>query len=387
MARAAISFEALSAAIADIHGAGADGALWEPALQRVGSLLNSPTIALAARDPAGGLGYVASVRPEPRAATEYAQHYYKLDRLNPMLARTQVGTVLTNRMVMPQSEFVRTEFYADYAGRYAMDEAMQGHVFASSAGAGYLGLVRPSRLGTFERDEMRLLGLLLPHVRQAMHTRHLLATLGIQRDSALDALDHLGYGVVVVDAQAGIVYANAAAEAVLGKGDGLGVDATSRRRLRAATPGQTNALHHMVAQATARDGTPSEKGCRSGTLRIDRTAGDPFLLNVSPVRAGAAWGVSPRPLARILIRIPEAEVASKRSDLRGRYDLTPTEAAVAEAVSRGKGVKNAAAALGMAPSTLRWHLKTVFEMTGTTRQAELASLVERLRRGSGDDRG
>ncbi len=44
--------------------------------------------------------------------------------------------------------------------------------------------------------------------------------------------------------------------------------------------------------------------------------------------------------------------------------------------------------LGVAASTLRWHLQRVFEKTGTARQAELARLVERLGTlGGNEDRG
>ena len=46
---------------------------------------------------------------------------------------------------------------------------------------------------------------------------------------------------------------------------------------------------------------------------------------------------------------------------------TSTEATVAEADSRGAGAKRAVVALGMAPSTPRWHLKAVFEKTDAAR--------------------
>ncbi len=70
------------------------------------------------------------------------------------------------------------------------------------------------------------------------------------------------------------------------------------------------------------------------------------------------------------------------------YGLTATEAAVAGRIGQGQGVADAADALGVAASTLRWHLQRVFEKTGTARQAELARLVERLGTlGGNEDRG
>lgn len=67
---------------------------------------------------------------------------------------------------------------------------------------------------------------------------------------------------------------------------------------------------------------------------------------------------------RVLVSIPGTETASVHVELRARYGLTPTEAAVAEVVSRGEGAKSAATTPGMTSSALRWCLKTAFERTG-----------------------
>ena len=54
-------------------------------------------------------------------------------------------------------------------------------------------------------------------------------------------------------------------------------------------------------------------------------------------------------------------------------------------VRRAEGVEAAAAAMGVTPAMLRWHLQRVFEKTGTARQTELVQLVERLSAVSGGD--
>ena len=109
----------------------------------------------------------------------------------------------------------------------------------------------------------------------------------------------------------------------------------------------------------------------------------PFAVTVQPVsarRCGAAWwGVAQQPTAIVFVVDPGREgTTTVTHTLRALYGLTVTEAAAAEALARGQGAKDAAEALGIAPSTLRWHLQQVFEKTGTTRQTGLARLVERL---------
>ena len=369
--------EDFSAAVAGIHDAGVDVASWPAALERVGGLFGSQGATVWMQDPAGGLRDVCFNHQIAEMTQAYAAYYGRFDALRLASERAPAGTVLTNAMVVPASEFVRTEFYADFAQRHDAHDGMEAHIFAGSGCSGYVGVARSSRAGAFGREDVRLLALLLPHLRRAMRTQLRLASLGVERASALKALDGLRPGVLVVDARARVVHANGAAEALLRKGDGLGVEPASQR-LRAATPGQMGALRCLIAQAV---------GGSNGALRLDRAGGAPLLICAAPLRAEAAWNVSPRPAALLLVGAPGDETRSSPSCLRALYGLTPAEAAVAARIARGQGVKDAAEALGIAPSTLRWHLQRVFGKTGTVRQAELARLVERLGTVAGNGHG
>lgn len=374
--KTAPSLEDVSAVIGDIHDAGMGETEWLAALQRIEGLFDAGKATLWMQAPSGDFRDVRSPERNTDIARDYAEHFGRLDTLRPAVMRASVGTILTNDMVVPPSEFVRTEFYNDFASRYDIHGCMQARVFDGPGWDGYVAIARSHRSGTFERDDVRLLHLLLPHLRRAMQTRFRLASAGIQHDFVLEALDRLSHGVLIVDAQARVVYANSAAEAILRKGDGLAVEATSRK-LRGATSGRTSALHRLVARAADRGGTLAE-GDGSGALRLDRLTGTPLLLSVAPMRAEAAWNVSPRPAALLLIGAPEDGTPSPPVHLRALYDLTPAETAVAGRIALGNGVEATARALRVKPATVRWHLQRVFEKTGTHRQAELARLVERL---------
>ncbi len=372
--KTAPSLEDLSAVIGDIHDAGMGGE-WLAALQQIRGLLNASGTTVWMQAPSGDFRDVDSLE-RTTETRDYADYYERLDTLRFAVMRASTGTILTNEMVVPRSEFVRTEFYADYVVRHGLHDCMQVRIFDSPECIGVMAISRTERVGAFEGEDVRLLRLLLPHLRRAMQTRLRLASAGIQHDFALEALDRLSHGVLIVDAQARVVYANSAAEAILRKGDGLAVEATSRK-LRGATSGQTSALHRLVAQAADRGGTLAE-GESSGVLRLDRLTGTPLLLSTAPVRAEVAWNVSPRPASLLLIGVPEDEAPPAPAHLRALYDLTPAEAAVAGRIALGNGVEATARALRVKPATVRWHLQRVFEKTRTHRQAELARLVERL---------
>lgn len=60
------------------------------------------------------------------------------------------------------------------------------------------------------------------------------------------------------------------------------------------------------------------------------------------------------------------------------FDLTPAEARVAIALARGASVVDVATELAVSPHTIRAQVKAVLAKTGTSRQAELVSLLAAL---------
>lgn len=67
------------------------------------------------------------------------------------------------------------------------------------------------------------------------------------------------------------------------------------------------------------------------------------------------------------------------SMIASAFMLTPREAAVASLLADGVTIEGIAAKLTMRTTTARVHLRSVFEKTGTNRQAELVALLARLR--------
>jgi len=373
-----LSLEALSSLIADIHEAGVSGDGWLDVVRQIGRLLNSQSTTLFTQDASERFDNVESVL-DPWWVCRYAEYYGRLDTLRPAVMRAPAGSVVTDEMVVAHSDFVRTEFYNDFARPSDMRYAMMAHLFGGPDSGGCVAVTRPERAGAFEHHDMRLLSLLAPHLCRAMQTRLRLGPSGIGADSALEALDRLSGGALIVDAEARVAHANRAGEATLAKADGLGTERDSgARRLRAATPEQTRALRRLIWQAAmSRHDASLDAG---GVLRLASEAGASLLASVSPLRAGLAWNAARRPAALVLLSAPDEADAPAPGHLHALFGLTPTEAAVAGRIMRGDGVKAAARALGIAPNTVRTHLSRIFEKTETHRQAELVRLLQQVAR-------
>jgi DNA-binding CsgD family transcriptional regulator len=253
-------------------------------------------------------------------------------------------------------------------------------LFRDATQAGVFVVAAPERLEAFGLQSLQVLQRLTPHLQRAARVTLKMADLEAMRSAGLEALDALGEGVVLADANARLVFANRAAQAMFAQADGIGLD---RAGLRAASAAQTRALRRLIAVA-ARPGELAESG---GSLLLDRPSGRRALsVIVAPMRRAAPWGLAAPPLAILFVTDPERGAEMPEPRLRALYGITPTEATVARLISKGSGVKGAARALGIAPSTARTHLHRVFEKTGTTRQAELAHLVNRIASLSGSVR-
>jgi len=372
----------LSAAVEAIYDAAMDEVLWPFALRRVADLLGGNCAAVALDDGGRRFPVHHSVGYSPELMEAYAGYYCRVDPMLDVASRAPPLGVLTDRMVMTKAELRRLGIHSGFSRPNGIDSAAYAFAFRAPDRACFVAATRSARAGDFEQEQIRTLSLLLPHLGRAMRVHVRLEDARVRADGAAEALDRLTFGVVLVDRGARVILANHAAEAMFAQGDGIGADASG---LRAATAAQTASLRRLVACAADR----ARVAGRGGALRLDRPfLGRPLSVLVAPIgaaAAGGAWLPEPRPAAIVFVSDPERRHRPPASHLREIYGLTAAEAAVAGSIAEGQGVKDAAEALGVAPSTLRWHLQRVFEKTGTARQAELVRLVEHLSAVVGND--
>ena len=102
-----------------------------------------------------------------------------------------------------------------------------------------------------------------------------------------------------------------------------------------------------------------------------------FIGHIIPVRRSAhdVFGDS---YALLLVVPVQSDRAPAASLMKSLFDLTPSEARVAQGIAGGATPEAVAAAGDVAISTVRTQLRRVLEKTGCTRQADLAALLARI---------
>lgn len=186
-----------------------------------------------------------------------------------------------------------------------------------------------------------------------------------------DAMAQTGQPLAIIGADGRVLHVNALFEMLLGSGLVLrngclaAIDATADKVL-AATIGRAV-------------GYAGELEKPLGAIVVPRPPERrPIVLNVIPL-AGAAQDIFQLARAVVLATDLEQQTPADIRVLQEAFDLTAAEAVLAAQIVSGKDLSTIAIETGRSRETLRSRLKTVFDKTGTSRQAELALLLSRLK--------
>jgi DNA-binding NarL/FixJ family response regulator len=291
--------------------------------------------------------------------------------------------VWTSGHLVPDSEFLRSEFYTEFGRHLGLRYVVGTVVPLGAAGVMPIGLHRPDGAAPFTEMDTHLLECLLPHLRRALQLRHQLNPAAALGSPGLDALDALAMGILVVDAEAHVILANAAAEIMMASGSAIRCLCTGRRAEGRTTAIALHREDNSALRALVR--VTAAGGSSGGAVRLRNGEGNAAiaalvaplprrLLNTSGEIAGRVAGQ-----ALILLRDLTTHQEPPTAELlRDLFGLTPAEAEVARTLAGGATKGMVAAKRHCKESTVRTQVRSVLEKTGTTNLRDLERLLSRL---------
>lgn len=364
----------LSGLIDAIYDAGVDARRWPEVCARIAQCIGATYV---------NLSILANDAPLPldrwdgidaAFARSYSEHYGPLDPIVPQLRRWPAGTLVTDTMIRPQATHLRSEFVQDWVRPQRIYTATFANVMREEGTAGILGALRYTA-SFYSQGELDVLRALLPHLRNAIRVQRHTADLAASGRGPCDALDALAHGVLLVNGDARVIFANRAAEALLHAANGL---RSGHDGLSAPSPATTHTLRAMIGRAV--DGDARVRS--GGALLIERTPPDePLHALIAPLDTRHRPRDAPddgRRTAMLVLVDPQTSRRGVEARLIALFGLTPAEARVAAEVGKGHHPRDIADALQIHPSTVRTHLHHVFAKTATRRQSELMRLMAQL---------
>lgn len=312
-------------------------------------------------------------------------HYFTPDnpwwRLSPRLHRP--GIVRTNERLDAFSResglLYRSQYYNDWMRPQQFRYTMGNTLLSENGLIANVTLMRPARMPTFSPEEVRAFDRLTRSMTRALRVAMRLEAAEAARGDAHTALDALGFGVLLLDADGMVLHCNGFARGLLRAGDGI---VTRNGRLESADPRDARALQSLLAQARDREGAALDP--RPLQIALRRRAPQAAPLVARAVRCSGTRPTLLAPVAGTLVTIEApAEAADAADRLRTLYGLTVAEARLARALADGAGMRTAAERAGVGYGTARVTLKSLFDKTGTRRQAQLvARLAAEARQGA-----
>jgi DNA-binding NarL/FixJ family response regulator len=360
----------LSALIATIYDAALDPELWPAALGGIRDFVRGCAANFYWQDVSKeNAGVFHCVGIDPAHLEAYFQTYTKLNPLYPAAAFFTPGQVFGSDAILPYPEFTQTRFYREWMRPQGMIDSVAVNLEKTVTSVAALAVIRGERDGVIDDEARRRLQLVVPHMLRASSIGHVIAGHIRGKAALTDALDRLAGAVFLVDAAGRTVFANEAADALLSSGKLL---RNGPRGLIATDPVANRALQYALGTSGREEFDSIGTAILLGSGQNER-----WLAHLLPLTSGARQESAARhsAVAAVFVRKASLEVPSPLETVARLYKLTGSEVRVLHAIVDTGGVPDIAAALGISESTVRTHLKRLFEKTDTHRQVDLVKLV------------
>jgi DNA-binding CsgD family transcriptional regulator/PAS domain-containing protein len=326
--------------------------------------------------------------------TAYSAYYHQHDAWTRSAVDKSIyiqGTIVFGEQLILPSDLHRTEFYQDFLKPNGMEWIITTALFDGrhdpDTPATHMTFTRHPQQRAFEADQLALLELLAPHVRRALKMHWQLTQMHLREAMHASALDQLGYGLILIGQDGGVMYLNEAAEKMIWAADGLSLRAS---RLQAATPEDQDALNQLIREACIGLGGSlylqrNSTGENTAHTQTAPTGKQFYSLTASPLREDAlppAYKASLNsigPRAMLLLQDPEQNRHKPGLEQFAiLHRLTQAERRVLNLLLQDKSPKQIAEQLGVGIRTIRTQLSSLYTKTRTRNQRELIAQAMRI---------
>jgi DNA-binding CsgD family transcriptional regulator len=365
----------VSSLIGEIYDAALDPDLWPGVLEKGCRFVGGVASNLYSEDSAAKTGNIHYTWGVDR---HYGRLYYdKYIKYNPFTTAQlffDVEQIISVGDIMPYEEFRETLFYKEWAQPQGWVDAASAVLDKSATSYAAISVMRHESDGLVDDDTRWRMSLLVPHVRRAVLIGKVIELHKAEASTLADTLDGLTAGMFLVDKTGRIGHANESGHVMIGEARFVRAAAG---RLVATDPRANQTLQDSFAAAECGDDAVGVKGI---SVPLPARAGQEHVAHVLPLTAGMRRraGTSYSAVAAVFVRKATLDVPSPLETVAKRHRLTPSELRVLLAIVEIGGVPEVANALGISETTVKTHLRHLFEKTSTTRQADLVKLVARF---------
>jgi len=263
--------------------------------------------------------------------------------------------------------------YREWAAPQGYCDFIQTITLRSPDRIGAFSAQRHNSVGACGEREAEIMRLLAPHIRRAVTIGDLMDIGKIEARAFASTLDKLAMAVVVVAEGGRILHANQTAEAMFREG---GPVCSVGGKLSARDPAGAQELGTAIALAPNNE---TAIGATGIGVPLRSSTGQPALAHVLPLAHGELrTRLVPQAVAAVFVSQTQHRSPVDLDLVATIYGLTPAEVRLLDQMTPSSSLVEAATRLGISEPTARTHLTRIMAKTGTSRQADLFSLLAGL---------
>ena len=369
-----VSEDGLLDLVSQVYDAGLDASRWNQTLQSMTEFFQAEQINLRIIDPdSRKINLYYYYNRDPYWVQVYKDYFYQVDPWMEMLHNSDNPIVSCTNHIFSDREYRQTEIYNDYIIPTDSHFGMGGLVKVNRNFKTYLSMQKSYISGDFHMDQLHVLKKLVPHINKSILISQRTHELEFQRNTLMHALNRINNAAMLLNDKRHVMFMNTAAETML---------AQQRKDISVNDQGiqlsnaqQTQRLAALILNATV--GTKDSPIAEAGGMLYQPTADhDGLSILVSPLNpSDVDFDIKGNKAALVIISGTSDRALPAQEMLSAIYKLTEAEARVVSLLCADQTLNEICEQLHLTMNTIKTHLKSAFNKTGTRRQVELVNLI------------
>jgi hypothetical protein len=296
----------LHAAIDLIYEAVLDETLWPSALTSIADAMGTAQIGLLSLDRRARTYDSIAPRTDPVMDAIFKKYWAFHNPLWPRTIGRPVGEVFLLDSLISRKDFVATPFFNEWMRPAGFSIASMGaNLLVGNEISTMISVANAPGNDEITGEQTLVFKAALPHINRAVRIHRELRLRDLDHDTAPDRLECLPRGVMLVDGASRVMFANAAARALLNTAGGLALESGCLR----GTDGSDALLQGLIVSCKRKAHTRNGPG---GGISIRAGPSRSLRVTVTPLRAKGTvaelpWLGLQIPVAIVTVSAPSTE--------------------------------------------------------------------------------
>lgn len=300
----------------------------------------------------------------------YREYYIHQDPwLNKILKNGKAAIACTHHFLQDK-EYEKLGFYRDFVGPQGTHYGLGGRIHVDKNITGFIAINRNRNKWGFESEYMSSLQFLTPHIQKALLINDRTHNVELKQNLLRDALNKINNPIVLVNKNGEILFINSQAEKLIEQQAGIAIQ---NNHVYILSQADNKKLNKLIHQATDPNSLLQQGGGLHFTHPTDQAS---MSILVSPINPNRVNNDTQSNENALLVLSSHNQWQPLSADLLSSlYDLTRAEARLTVSLCQGLTLDDMANKFSLSKNTLRSQLRSCFNKTGVSRQAELIRYI------------